>query len=64
MAIPQLSPGMGNAIKTNTGKTVSIYIDFLPASEQDLTGMRMSDVKKVEYYDFPKDPVFMEAPMS
>lgn len=58
MAIPQLSPGMGNAVKTNTGKNVNIFIDFLPASEQDLTGMRMSDVKRVEYYDFPKDPRF------
>lgn len=58
MAIPQLSPGMGNSIKTNTGKDVNIYIDYLPASEQDLTGMRMADVKRVEYYDYPKDPRF------
>lgn len=58
MAIPQLSPGMGNSVKTNTGKNVNIYIDYLPASEQDLTGMRMADVKRVEYYDYPKDPRF------
>lgn len=58
MAIPQLSPGMGNSVKTNTGKDVNIYIDYLPASEQDLTGMRMADVRKVEYYDYPKDPRF------
>ena len=58
MGIPQLSPGMGNAVKTNAGKSVDIYIDYLPASEQDLTGMRMADVKKVEYYDYPKDPRF------
>ena len=38
MAIPQLSPGMGNSVKTNNGKDVNIYIDYLPASEQDLTG--------------------------
>lgn len=58
MAIPQLSPGMGNSVKTNTGKNVDIYIDYLPASEQDITGMRMADVKRVEYYDYPKDPRF------
>lgn len=58
MAIPQLSLGMGNSIKTTSGKAVDIFIDFLPASEQDLTGMRMADVKKVEYYDYPKDPRF------
>ena len=58
MAIPQLSPGMGNSVKTNTGKDVNMYIDYLPASEQDLTGMRMSDVRRVEYYDYPKDPRF------
>ncbi len=58
MAIPQLSLGMGNSIKTASGKAVDIFIDYLPASEQDLTGMRMADVKKVEYYDYPKDPRF------
>ncbi|MBD5319741.1 MAG: hypothetical protein HDS07_02420 [Bacteroides sp.] len=55
MAIPQLSPGMGNSVTTNTGSHVDIYIDFLPASEQDLLGMRMADVKRVEYYDYPQD---------
>ena len=58
MAIPQLSPGMGNSVTTNTGSHVDIYIDFLPASEQDLSGLRMADVKRVEYYDYPKDPRF------
>ena len=58
MAIPQLSPGMGNSVKTNTGKDVNIYIDYLPASEQEINGMRMADVKKVEYYDYPKDHRF------
>ena len=58
MAIPQLSPGMGNSVKTTSGKNVDIFIDYLPASEQDMTGMRMADVKKVEYYDYPKDPRF------
>lgn len=59
MAIPQLSIGMGNSVQTVAGKPVDIFIDYLPASEQDLAGMRMADVKKVEYYDFPADPRFL-----
>ncbi len=58
MAIPQLSLGMGSSVKTTSGSAVAIFIDYLPASEQDLTGLRMVDVKKVEYYDYPKDPRF------
>lgn len=62
MAIPQLSLSMGNSVQTISGKSVDIFIDYQPASEQDLSGMRMADVKKVEYYDFPEDPRFMGKP--
>lgn len=59
MAIPQLKIPDGNGgVETSGGKPVALYIDFLPASGQDLRGMRMSDVKKVEYYDYPTDPRF------
>lgn len=58
MAIPRLSLGNGRDVKTASGNPVDIFIDFVLASEQDLTGMRISDVKKVEYYDFPEDPRF------
>ena len=51
MAIPQLSLSIGDNVTTASGKPVDIFIDYLPASEQDLAGMRMTDVKKVEYYD-------------
>lgn len=61
MAIPQLSLGMGGSVQTTSGKDVAIFIDFVAANEQDLTGMRMSDVRKVEYYDYPKDPRFQGA---
>ena len=56
MAIPQLS--IGPKLQTNTGKEVTLYIDHTPASDSELTGMRIADVKKVEYYDFPSDPRF------
>lgn len=58
MSIPQLGLVSGNAVTTNSGQKVDLYIDYVPASEQDLNGMNMQDVKKVEYYDFPQDPRF------
>lgn len=58
MAIPQLGLVSGNTVTTSSGQGVDVYIDYVPASEQDLCGMRMDDVKKVEYYDFPQDPRF------
>lgn len=58
MAIPQLKISSNDEIKDMAGKSVDVFIDFLPASKEDLEGMRMQDVKKVEYYDFPSDPRF------
>lgn len=58
MAIPQLGLVSGNSVTTNSGQKVDLFIDYIPATEQDLSGMRMADVKKVEYYDFPQDPRF------
>lgn len=63
MAIPQLKISIGSsAIETSSGKSVSLYIDFVPATPQELNGMRMADVKKVEYYDYPTDPRFQGNP--
>lgn len=56
MGIPQLKVTLGNGVETNSGKPVAVFIDFIPASENDLKAMRMSDVKKVEYYEYPSDP--------
>lgn len=47
MAIPQLGIFSGNSISTNGGKPVAVFIDYLPASENDLLTMRVSDVKRV-----------------
>lgn len=58
MAIPQLRISPNEEVKTLAGKNVDLFVDFLPASKEDLEGMRMQDVKKVEYYDFPSDPRF------
>lgn len=56
MAIPQLRSG--EDLKTVSGRPVEIYIDFIPATSRDIEGMRVSDVKYVEYYDYPIDPRF------
>lgn len=58
MAIPQLRISPEDEITDLAGKSVDIFIDYIPASKEDLEGMRMHDVKKVEYYDFPTDPRF------
>ncbi|MDE6310415.1 MAG: outer membrane beta-barrel family protein [Muribaculaceae bacterium] len=58
MAIPQIRITPNDNITDLAGKSVDIFIDFLPASNEDLQGMRMQDVKRVEYYDFPSDPRF------
>ncbi len=62
MAIPQLRVSSTDEVTTLAGKSVDIFIDFIPASANDLKGMRMQDVKKVEYYDFPTDPRFQGKP--
>lgn len=56
MAIPQLGLGTSDVIVTNNGKPVAVFIDYIPASEGDMKAMRVADVKRVEYYEYPADP--------
>lgn len=56
MGIPQIKVSLGNSIETNSGKPVAVFIDFIPASENDLKAMSMADVRRVEYYEYPSDP--------
>lgn len=59
MAIPQLNTRLGSSsVTTASGQPVAIYIDYVPASENDLKMMRMSDVKSVEYLEYPSDARF------
>lgn len=56
MGIPQLRVLTDGRIETNSGKNVAVFIDFIPASDNDLKVMRMADVKRIEYYEYPSDP--------
>lgn len=62
MAIPQLQINpVENSVKSNVGEDVSLFINYLPASQEELDGMRTADVRKVEYLEFPTDPRFRGA---
>ncbi len=56
MTIPQLGLISGGTVVTNSGKPVAVFIDYLPATENDLQAMLTEDVKRVEYYEYPSDP--------
>ena len=58
MAIPQLRVGNSNGVTTVAGESVSVYIDYIPASSADVDAIRLTDVLRVEYYDYPSDPRF------
>ncbi len=47
MAIPQIDVDpISQAVKTAHGQNVSIFIDYVPATAEDLKGMKTQDVKK------------------
>lgn len=64
MQIPEINVDMASGSVTDlTGKDVAIFIDGKMAQNQDLQGMRMSDVLRVEYLVNPSDPRFQQKPV-
>lgn len=62
MNIPQLLTSASGEFTASDGAPISYFINGRPASPEELTGMNMSDVKKVEYLDFPQEVNFMNVP--
>lgn len=62
MAIPQLNARLGSSavstVSTVSGEPVAMYIDYVPATADELRMMRTTDVRSVEYLDYPADPRF------
>ena len=59
LAIPQISINlMDNSVTTPSGQNVAIFINYIPASSEEMEGILTSDVRRVEYLDFPSDPRF------
>lgn len=60
MSIPQIKVGLADDnVTTTAGETVSIYINYVRASSEELEGLRTADVRKVEYFYSPSDQRFM-----
>lgn len=47
---------INETIDMTSGESVTKFIDFVPATEQDIANLRTMDVLRVELYDYPKDP--------
>lgn len=62
MAIPQLVVSPSGGVTDTGGQPISFYVNYLPASVEELDGMRMADVKVVQYLEYPTDPRFQNAP--
>ncbi|MDE6369196.1 MAG: hypothetical protein K2K94_08150 [Muribaculaceae bacterium] len=59
MSIPQINVNIINSTVTdNAGLAVSLYINGMPASQQDIDGIPTADVRRVEYLEAPSDPRF------
>lgn len=59
LAIPQITVNLvDESVTTLAGAPVVIYVNGLPASDEELRGIRTADVRTVEYLEFPVDPRF------
>ena len=62
MNIPQLSVNpIAETVKTVDNQGVRLFINYHPATDEDISGLNPEDVKRVEYLDFPVDPRFQRS---
>lgn len=62
MNIPQLSVNpIAETVKTADNQSVSLFVNFHTATDEDIRGLNPGDIKRVEYLDFPVDPRFQRA---
>lgn len=62
MNITQINVDVVNkTVSDNFGEGVTIFINYLESRQEDLDGMRTSDVRKIEYLEYPSDPRFRGA---
>lgn len=63
MNIPELSVDpMTNALTTSGGESVAAFIDYQPASAQQLKNVRPQDIERIDFLRYPADPRFNNAP--
>ena len=59
MSIPQIDVDpVSQAVKTAHGQNVSIFIDYVPATSEDLKGMKTQDVKRSSIISIRQMSVF------
>ena len=62
MSIPGLDVNrVDGKVSTATGNSVAFFIDYLPAGDSQVRGLRPEDVRRVEVLDYPADPRFQGA---
>lgn len=63
MGIPQLSVNpITESVRTADNQAVNMFINYHPATAEEVGGLKPNDVKTVEYLDFPIDPRFGRSP--
>ena len=62
MAIPQIRINpLDNSVTDNFGQVVTMFINGMEASSEELEGLLTADVRRVEYLEFPTDPRYKGA---